>query len=482
MKKLLFLILSLSILSCAENNQNTVQNTAVDGLHEKLVNTGRFPDVDPDFMLEDDSIKPFKLSQNYPPTIEQENYPWLDIDFRKEPEKYAQAVLKYSLEGNIEVEFRGQDNAVRKWYHAPWLHTSGLEKCGNGREYIHGLTRERSTPIGEIHDDQDRFLENWAVGMYNAPGGYTLGKIWLTEDGKPEPKNAVFPEGTVSLKLLFTDGTPKEVPFLKGTLSWDAHIYEKKPYRQEGNNRVCVSTERTKKKVNLLQIDIAAKDNGSPVGWVFGTFIYDASVKGSTPWENMKLVGLTWGDDPSVKTDMKKDGAFKNPELKETYLNETLIKKEGFSYTDEAYMKYHGLGGRLNGPIDNPISSCVSCHSQTGILRVDLNGDDDPGTPFPMANFRLKRSDFTDAEFNDYFNHIPGGANILLFRGKYYITTDYSLQIATGIRNFYDCLRSGKTCNSSDSNKIKNIKESNSSANEKSETPSRKLTETTRGE
>jgi hypothetical protein len=33
------------------------------------------------------------------------------------------------------VEFRGQDNPTRKWYHAPWLHPGP-----SGREFTHGLT------------------------------------------------------------------------------------------------------------------------------------------------------------------------------------------------------------------------------------------------------------------------------------------------------------------------------------------------------
>ena len=38
-----------------------------------------------------------------------------------QPAAYMQAIIDYCYEGNLEVEFRGQDNATRKWYHAPWL-------------------------------------------------------------------------------------------------------------------------------------------------------------------------------------------------------------------------------------------------------------------------------------------------------------------------------------------------------------------------
>lgn len=37
---------------------------------------------------------------------------WLDIDFRKEPKAYAEAVLKYCFEGNVETDWVIQKNKV----------------------------------------------------------------------------------------------------------------------------------------------------------------------------------------------------------------------------------------------------------------------------------------------------------------------------------------------------------------------------------
>src|SRR6185436_8464338 len=65
----------------------------------------------------------FVLSQAYPKTKpSSQPKPWKTVDFRTKPADYLNAVLKYCYEGNIEVEWAGQNNAVRKWYHAPWLH------------------------------------------------------------------------------------------------------------------------------------------------------------------------------------------------------------------------------------------------------------------------------------------------------------------------------------------------------------------------
>jgi hypothetical protein len=44
-----------------------------------------------------------------------------------------QAVLDYCLEGNTANNFADvSTNSLRKWYHAPWLHStaSGLSSCG----------------------------------------------------------------------------------------------------------------------------------------------------------------------------------------------------------------------------------------------------------------------------------------------------------------------------------------------------------------
>src|SRR5437762_2072354 len=81
----------------------------------------------------------FKLSQDYPTTLPSaETLPWKLIDYKTNPADYLMAVLQYCYEGNIEVDWVGQNNTVRKWYHAPWLHKDSTK----GREFIHGMTRE----------------------------------------------------------------------------------------------------------------------------------------------------------------------------------------------------------------------------------------------------------------------------------------------------------------------------------------------------
>lgn len=484
MKKKIFAIAFIGlafIIGCNsvknQNDESTVvsfKNMAIADLVS--YNETLFPSYNANYPPPAGAKEVFQLSQNYPKKITPEEYPWLKIEFVNEPEKYMAAVLKYCLEGNIEVDFKGQLNKIRKWYHAPWLHDDGKYTdsadtlyIGNGREYIHGLTRERATPKDEMHPQQNTTLENWAVGMYNEPGGYTIGQVWSSPNSKPDPTKANFPEGTVSFKLLFSDGTIDKVPFLKNSLEWEADIYPCDP-----TTTACPNKKREIRKVHLLQIDIGVKDKRAPMGWVFGTFIYDASSTGKTVWERMVPVGLNWGSDSGDSTDLHKDGAFINKHLKESYLNKNLIPIKDEAWGDKAFMKHHGLGGRLNGPVDNPISSCMSCHGQAGVNAQ--------GRPLPMGNFSATRLNYPLSSFDQYFANVSPGSYKRSYKGSTYVNLDYSLQLSAGIRNYYNnenikimLLENAKANNiSTDSLKAKDVR----NASQKVEP----LPEVTRGE
>ncbi|MGH7453533.1 MAG: hypothetical protein ACRENG_19445, partial [bacterium] len=196
----------------------------------------------------------FRLSQDYPQKRPRNEEPWKAFKFKTQPQEYLERVLQYVYEGNVEVDWDGQKNAVRKWYHTPWLHVGP-----NGREFVRGLTLERSSRPRELHPNQTSTFRNWAVGLYNPRGGYTIGKVWMPPNA-PKEKEAKFLEGTVAVKLLFTTATVAEVPFLQGAKEWQADI------NRDPNN---LGTLR------LLQIDIAVRDGraNATTGWVFGTFI-----------------------------------------------------------------------------------------------------------------------------------------------------------------------------------------------------------------
>jgi hypothetical protein len=331
----------------------------------------------------------FKLSQNYPTTQPAAgSQPWKAFDFRTQGTQYLRAVLNYALDGNQAVEFDGNRNAVRKWYHTPWLHATNL-----GREFIHGLTRERSSRPRELHPNQASTFANYAVGFYNPAGGYVIGQVWKDPDN-PDPAAARFPDGTVGFKLLFTTATVSEVPYLTNAFEWDAHI-----------SATGSSSTRTVQKVRLLQIDIAVRDSraNSTTGWVFGTFAYDGTAPGATPWDRMAPIGLTWGNDPSLTPTAFSGGA--RPA-------ESVILNRVVGHT-----QHLGWLERLNGPVDNPRSSCLSCHS---------TAQDEP------VSGALPGASLSNAQKMRWFRNIQAGSPF--DAGQ--VSLDYSLQLSVGIERF----------------------------------------------
>ncbi|MGO4782083.1 hypothetical protein AB4084_42005, partial [Lysobacter sp. 2RAB21] len=67
-----------------------------------------------------------------------------------------------------------------------------------------------------------------------------------------------------------------------------------------------------------------------------------------------------------MRTDANRDGVFVNTALTQARITSSLVERTGWNYGNRAYVLHHGLGGRLNGPIDSPVSSCISCHGRAG--------------------------------------------------------------------------------------------------------------------
>jgi hypothetical protein len=71
---------------------------------------------------------------------------------------------------------------------------------------------------------QTALFQNWAVGLYNDIGAYTVHKVWENPN-EPDETQAQFEDGTVSAKLLFTQASVAQVLYLQGAKEWDAYIY-----------------------------------------------------------------------------------------------------------------------------------------------------------------------------------------------------------------------------------------------------------------
>ena len=332
----------------------------------------------------------FKLSQDYPATLPSPGaQPWKNFDFKTQSSQYLKAVLDYCMEGNLGADWVVQNNAVRKWYHAPWL-----DRTNNGREFVHGLTLERSSSPRTLHPNQSSTFRNFAVGIYNPIAGYVIGQVWKDHEN-PDPTAARFPDGSVACKLLFTAATVAQVPYLHDSFEWDAFV------APPGSNTRSMAT------VRLLQIDIAVRDSraDATTGWVFGTFAYDGDAAGATPWDRMTPIGLMWGNDPALTQAAYDSGA--RPQ-------ESTIPNRVVGIT-----QHLGWLERLNGPVDNPVSSCLSCHSTAQYVA--------PASALPTASMSA-------AQKMRYFRNIKAGNPFDTGQAA----LDYSLQLSLGIKNFYD--------------------------------------------
>ena len=361
----------------------------------------------------------FRISNEYPQQLPpQEDYPWLSYKFDKQPEDYIRAVLKYVLEGNVAVDWDIARNPIRTWYHTPWMHFGN-----NGREPIHGLTRERGSRWHELSDRQTRRTNNWAVGFYNARGAFTIGQVW-SDSTNPDSSEAQFRAGTVSAKLLFTDATDEEAPYLKSSKSlvWKAQI-------NRGEKPV---------KLRLLQLDIAVRDSHADpyTGWVFGTFMFDSAQNGTNYVENLVPVGLQWGNDPTFTYVDYKNGSRPSEGWINPYVAKLFAKRPPDG--DLGYL------GRVNGPVDNPFSSCLACHGRA----VDTKGKRGPDFTPQLDDmcFKETKQDGADTferqkkdckvkekKVEKFFRNLKPNDPFL----PQTVSLDYSLQLSKGIANWH---------------------------------------------
>jgi hypothetical protein len=364
--------------------------------------------------LENPNGRVFQLSQNYNEArrTPREELPWKQ--FARSPEEikirwreYLFAVLDYAYAGNLETDWRVQENRKRKWYHAPWMHAGAT-----GREFLRGLTAERpSCSIelveGKICDDDKLPVENWAVSVYNEPGAFYINQIWTEMlKHKPDPSKfpaGGFPEGTIAVKLLFTQA---ETDFLKNSIRWQADIYRGKMPAQT---------------VRLLQIDVSVRDDVSPTGWVFGSFVYhdDApsiAYVAELPvdrqgWLRVEPLGLMFGNEPA-----------------ESILNRATFVPQHFGCQD-----------RLNGPVDNPKSSCLACHAQA---EVPQNLDFDKlNLTYPPMTCDAKTNEFWFKFVNPRSDRKE--EKTLSAPDKQTVSLDFSLQLREGIER---CCRAKNAC------------------------------------
>jgi len=359
----------------------------------------------------------FKLSQAYPATLPDKSK--IPAFFSKLPatlspdfkvwRDYMMAIRDYCFEGNLAVDWRVQDNAVRTWYHIPWQHYGP-----SGREGLRGLTKEAPVQPNQLAIGQGRptptdFYQTYAVGFFNEFGGYTIGRVWadhMNPNTAETTRAGGFPEGTVISKLLFVDVPVEQVPSLVNPLQWQAYI-----------QRAFNNSTRSVRSVSLIQMDIAVRDDRAPTGWFFGTFQYNGALNKANSWENLIPVGIMWGNAPTIT-----DSTYTNPQPAVTKINPNLKETSINPDPKELPPTHLGWNGRLNGPVDNPQSSCLSCHMTAEVPALS------PLSPLFQAN---PPAPGTDAWMR-WFQNINCGTAFDAGAKS----SDYSLQLSIGIENF----------------------------------------------
>lgn len=351
----------------------------------------------------------FRLSQDYPlhvpPKADLPSF--LTLDFRKQWREYLMAVREYCFDGNIlggdvEDDFQVTDATPVRWFHMPWQHYGPL-----GREGIHGLTKEAPVQPRQLAWSQTAAGQTYAVAFYNAFAASTIGRVWKDES-KPELHQIAFPHGSVIFKLLFVDIGCEQVPSLKAPAVWQGYI-----------TTSFASTDRHVRNLNLIQMDIMVRDDQTPLGWVFGTFQYNGARKNTddtSRWNNLIPVGIQWGNDPEMRdhhVNMLPVRTERNDALKETIINPD---------DDELPPTHLGWNGRLNGPVDNPMSSCMSCHAVAQVREVS------PISPLFQEHPPVPGS----APWMRWFKNYECGQRF----DKDVPTADFSLQLAISIKNF----------------------------------------------
>jgi hypothetical protein len=288
----------------------------------------------------------------FPPSHDVAESPWLAFDFHvaAQQPQYLDAIKEYMLDGMAEVDFDAGKNVKRSWYHVPMMTTDPNSR----REPFHGMTKERALRSGDhkwIIDGTGgaNNLDSFAVGYYNWLGGYTIGQVFGDPDpALADPAKGKFISGALVFKLLFAEYDTSKIDAAQDPLTT----------APEWQVQDVVTPSAAPEKVRLLQVDIAVRDDRSAeTGWVFATFVYDKSMTGETnAWRRLRPVGLMWGDDPDVT-------ASGVGTVDETWLApgipSNLQRQDGLPY---------GRHGRLNGPVDNPTSSCISCHSTAQVV------------------------------------------------------------------------------------------------------------------
>lgn len=365
-----------------------------------------------------DQIEPARWRTDYPGNFSSTpaDKPWEQIDFAVDPEGYLNSILT-----TVTPAFKMSSRRLVATDEHQWWATLWLDYTTSGREPLMGLTKERGPDAGDLSPWSADTYQVWAVGFYNAAGASSLADVFADPCEPVVPAGLTFPDGTASVKFLFTDADPHAVSYLHMAPEYDAFI--------DPPGAPPSVSGRVKRTVRLLQVDVAVKDPDAVTGWVFGTFGWVGPTKGDGLFDNLVPVSLQWGNDPKVYSQAGVTQSWVNPAMAGVM----------YGWADRPTLGYMG---RANGPADNIRSSCLSCHAAARAPRSQLG----------LLGFNFDMAEVTDparvkSHVDTWFENIVGGE---LFDppptgdSQQVIALDYSLQLEASI------WRMCRACNSGD--------------------------------
>ena len=282
------------------------------------------------------------------------------------------------------------------------------------REAAHGMTLERTVRVGELGGNTVAF-PNYAVAYYDARGGARVPAP--VEDGHAGRRPAQAQRHEVR----------------RGQFRVQAAVQRRA--RRRRFRRICwparcSSTSCPTRAARRCRAPDADRHRGQgqarrrrPAG-TSPPMPTTRTQAGDSPWTKMAPVGLMWGNDP--------DGA----PITESWINPAA----------PAYARAHlGVDGRLNGPVDNPASACMSCHStaQAPSLAPMLPTGACAQAPFRADWFRnLARHDGLrppPAVGSDLPDRSPPASRVT--------AADYSLQLSATVARALPTANGGQTFN-----------------------------------
>jgi hypothetical protein len=145
-------------------------------------------------------------------------------------------------------------------------------------------------------------------------------------------------------------------------------------------------------------------------------FAFDRSATDPSPRRRLRPVGLSWGNDHGFTPADQQAGK---------KLTETIISDQAPQYA----ASHLGWAGRANGPVDNPISGCLSCHSTA----------QSPAAPITFTNTcttdAQKMLWFRDLQGTHPFGAVDAMCNPIT-SGPAPSPLDFSLQMSVAVQNF----------------------------------------------